>query len=496
MKPLRTVAVLQLGSGVVLLLLIVTLSSAIANAQTVSLGDAVDNTSLTWATGGNANWFGQTAVYYYDGDAAQNGNITSGQSSWIQTTITGPGILSFYWKVSSSFAWTDLKFYIDGVEKASCWADTAWELKTYAISSGSHILKWDYAPFVQSGADAGFLDKVVFIPGPVIMVNRPNGGETWYRRNFGTITWTSTEDVGANVKIELLKGSSSVKTISTSTANDGGYGWFIPTTIIPGSDYRIRVSSATNASVYDDSDGNFSILESSWGPLPSVFGGALILSTTNSYAQADDHPELDVGDEPGESLTIEGWFYDLGSYRSGNIVYKSKAYGLNAWRYWSFSQTYGCIGFNLTSPAGQQSATSHCEWPPYSSGWHHAAVVFDKGTGQVQLYLDGRALLDNPSTWTAINNSTEPLQVGSGLGGVVDEVRISSVARYSGTTYTVPTSPFTCDANTRALWHFDEYEGATVFHDACGIDNVLVGYNGAHTEGLPGYRLYLPLILK
>lgn len=112
MKPFETVTTWLLGSRVVLLLLVVTLFSAIANAQTITLGEAVDNVSLTWTTGGDADWFGQTSVYYYDGDAAQSGDIASGQSSWIQTTVTGPGILSFYWKVSSSWARSDLEFYI------------------------------------------------------------------------------------------------------------------------------------------------------------------------------------------------------------------------------------------------------------------------------------------------------------------------------------------------------------------------------------------------
>ena len=41
-------------------------------------------------------------------------------------------------------------------------------------------------------------------------------------------------------------------------------------------------------------------------------------------------------------------------------------------------------------------------------------------------------------------------------GGFYDEVRVSSVARYTGNTYVLPTSPFIVDADTVALYHMDD----------------------------------------
>ena len=46
-----------------------------------SLGDAVDNTDLSWSTGGHANWFGQTSTFYEDGDAAESGDISDNQNT-------------------------------------------------------------------------------------------------------------------------------------------------------------------------------------------------------------------------------------------------------------------------------------------------------------------------------------------------------------------------------------------------------------------------------
>lgn len=130
----------------------------------ITIGEAVDNTSLTWTTGGNANWFGQTTVSYYGGDAAQRGAITHSQNTWVEATVTGPGTLTFYWKVSSEANYDFLRFYIDGVEQTRISGTVDWQLKTYSITAGSHTLRWAYTKdsSVNSGSDAGWLDKVVW----------------------------------------------------------------------------------------------------------------------------------------------------------------------------------------------------------------------------------------------------------------------------------------------------------------------------------------------
>ena len=75
-------------------------------------------------------------------------------------------------------------------------------------------------------------------------------------------------------------------------------------------------------------------------------------------------------------------------------------------------------------------------------------------------------------------------------------MRISDVVRYTGSFHR-PTAPFECDEHTRALWHFDDLPGGTTFHDSCGaVDNLMVGYTGAHTESALVYPAYLPLVAK
>ena len=66
------------------------------------------------------------------------------------------------------------------------------------------------------------------------------------------------------------------------------------------------------------------------------------------------------------------------------------------------------------------------------------------------------------------------------FAGYIDEVRISTVARYdvSKDEFT-PRNKFKKDRQTLALWHFDEPGGRRIFSDASGNSHHLVGEGGA-----------------
>ena len=86
-----------------------------------------------------------------------------------------------------------------------------------------------------------------------ITVTSPSSGDIWYEGNIYTIRWTSTGSI-SNVKIQLYRGSSLVSTIASSTYNDGSYSWTVPTSLTPSTSYRIKISDASDPSVYDYSD--------------------------------------------------------------------------------------------------------------------------------------------------------------------------------------------------------------------------------------------------
>ena len=130
-----------------------------------SLSEALD-TALSFTTGGSADWFSQTTTTRYDGDAAQSGDISHSQDSWMQTTVSGTGTVKFYWKVSSEEDFDFLEFYIDDSLQEEISGSLNWQQKWYTIStSGSHTLEWRYMKDGSGnvGSDCGWVDKVEFV---------------------------------------------------------------------------------------------------------------------------------------------------------------------------------------------------------------------------------------------------------------------------------------------------------------------------------------------
>jgi hypothetical protein len=80
-------------------------------------------------------------------------------------------------------------------------------------------------------------------------------------------------------------------------------------------------------------------------------------------------------------------------------------------------------------------------------------------TGEVG-YRNGRATA-HPNSDPFLVLGAEKHDVGLAFHGWIDELRISHVVRYSGA-FTPPGGPFNTDANTAALYHFDEDNGNTV----------------------------------
>ena len=223
---------------------------------------------------------------------------------------------------------------------------------------------------------------------------------------------------------------------------------------------------------------------------PAHSGPALALDGANDYASVADNASLDLGTGATDDFTIETSFYVSDPTRSANqlLINKNNAYSVFFNANGVFSRLYvDSIGDSIELQSLHQ----------LSAGWHQVAAEFDNEFTSTQdlfaLYLDGSLVASSTGfeVTPGINNSTSPLNLGANVGAVpfsgwMDEVRFSNTVRYSGPTYTVPANPFTSDANTKALWHFDEAVGSTSFADASGNGNTLTGVNGAQTGNPPG----------
>jgi len=137
-----------------------------------TLADALDAPELAWSTSGSAAWFPQAATTQDGLYAAQSGAITNSQESSLQTTVTGPGRVSYWWKISSQPGADELQFLLDGQILAMISGEVVWEQRSFPVPAGSHMLLWSYRKDGSNaqGQDQGWLDEVSYLAAPVVRV--------------------------------------------------------------------------------------------------------------------------------------------------------------------------------------------------------------------------------------------------------------------------------------------------------------------------------------
>lgn len=117
---------------------------------------------------------------------------------------------------------------------------------------------------ITSPAITDVSDSSFTISGGFIQVVSPNGGENMIKGMTYPILWD--DNLCKPVRIELWKGGAFHSVVAPSVPSTGQFSWTIPNanTIIPGNDYRIRITEAGNSPavtmVADFSDSVFSIL--------------------------------------------------------------------------------------------------------------------------------------------------------------------------------------------------------------------------------------------
>ncbi|MEY2408983.1 MAG: hypothetical protein QOF48_1653, partial [Verrucomicrobiota bacterium] len=139
-------------------------NAVLAVATILPLATALDTTNLVWTTNGTPPWVGQDVVSHDSKDAARSGAIADSGTTSMQTTVAGPGTVSFWWKVSSESTKDFLRFYIGTAEQVNISGETGWELKTFNVGTGNQVLKWSYTKngSIAGGQDRGWVDQVQF----------------------------------------------------------------------------------------------------------------------------------------------------------------------------------------------------------------------------------------------------------------------------------------------------------------------------------------------
>lgn len=196
------------------------------------------------------------------------------------------------------------------------------------------------------------------------------------------------------------------------------------------------------------------------------------------------------GDNGAPAITC-GWNY---RWIYGNTILDRDRY--NQRRGWGVSMAAGRIAFGLTSSTG--ASYTLCGTGRVDDGaWHHIAIQRRRSDGYLWLYVDGSLQasddgpdgdLSYPDNGVPANycgptgdqpctNSDPFLVLGAEKHGVdnqlfpsfsgwLDELRASDKLRYTSN-FARPTTNFTPDIDTLALYHFDEGAG-TALSDVAG----------------------------
>lgn len=184
-----------------------------------------------------------------------------------------------------------------------------------------------------------------------------------------------------------------------------------------------------------------------------------------SYFAAPDHHSLD-GDL-GTAFAVEAWVKPTINTGENIILNKEDVYEIAV-----KDETFQ----TAVQPKGGTWEWWNSEGPVPINGWTHVAVTWDGST--IRTFVNGKFLkaFDKPGV---LNDSPDTFKVGrrtrggdthSIFSGLVDEVRISKVVRYTEAGFALPKSAFAPDGDTVALYHFDEAINGVV-KDASGFAN-------------------------
>ncbi len=134
--------------------------------QKIEFNTAIDNSDLTLAVPehSSVNWVAVPYDSYSGGSAMRSGVLGDYGSSIMAATINGPGLLTFYWKISASSTNGALTFYDNGTSKASLSGETSWTKVSALIGGGTRTLTWVYEKNSTGvgGNDTAWVDTVTW----------------------------------------------------------------------------------------------------------------------------------------------------------------------------------------------------------------------------------------------------------------------------------------------------------------------------------------------
>ena len=141
---------------------------------------------------------------------------------------------------------------------------------------------------IRSNVNGALVDSsnlFAIVQPPVIALSVPNGGETWQYGSSHAVVWTALAVDSVDLSYRTSPAGAWNPIASGVPGAPGSYDWLIPDD--PTTQARVRVADASNGSVLDESNANFTITVPAVAvtPSPVDFGEVQIITTALDTVQ-------------------------------------------------------------------------------------------------------------------------------------------------------------------------------------------------------------------
>jgi hypothetical protein len=134
--------------------------------RSLSFGEVLDQPRRVFITSEPGNWVSQMQVARDNTGSIASGKIEHGNQAWIETIVTGPGELSFWWKSSSEADNDLLEFVSNETAIRHISGEVDWKNENIFIPAGTQILRWRYSKNheIIAGKDKCWVDSITWTP--------------------------------------------------------------------------------------------------------------------------------------------------------------------------------------------------------------------------------------------------------------------------------------------------------------------------------------------
>ncbi|MEN8120519.1 MAG: FISUMP domain-containing protein [Bacteroidota bacterium] len=285
-------------------------------------------------------------------------------------------------------------------------------------NDGSIIADADYSINITSLDDYNIYHTGTWFQiaeAPFISISAPTSGANWQMGDTYTITWT--DNIVESVRIELYKGATLEMEIANNESSDGTYSWAIPTGMVDGSDYKIKITGVINGTTAVS--GQFTISE-----VPETTG-------TVDDIDGNTYPTVKIGNQWWMAENLKVTHYDNSGVQGALIPYYNDAQN-SEWAalgdnetdkgycfYTGEGDTYGALytwaaamngnGSSTANPSGIQGVCP--------TGWH---LPSDAEWKELEMQLKMTPTEADSESWRGLDQggklkATGDLTTGDGL---------------------------------------------------------------------------------